>query len=829
MNVQAKDRKGWSALHYASNKGYGDVIRTLIKLDGNPRGKDDLGLTPLHCAAEKGHEAAVRMLVEYGAETNDKDDADWTSLFHATSTGAVSVVRLLIQLGSDPNEKDLAGLPAGQYASLNGHQATAQTLVELGAKSNHDDYITANPVTCCIIPVYWKDEIVPTILSLPISSTVTEVLHQMRNAKQEFPTPSMSPTYSKDQIMFRKRYKSYNERVLGRNERPLIIQHRLLKQVGYEDRDMVLHACQHDNECLWKFSTTSSNINGHESNNNFSEMTTKIDISGLGIVRFPDNLKVPASKIISINLSRNPGFNMLAHTLEVYPKLTELKMANNRLNQIPGLCKTLRILDLSSNTLKQFPEQLSTLGTLVDLDISFNSIPNLPDIFSGFLALETFTIRNNKLRGTLPQSLGTLKSLKAIDLRSNYLSDISVLFNLRVLEVLLVDNNSISVVIFTVGFENLKTLSLHANPIIWFEIMSPIHELTSLNISNTNLTNINDKVFSKLPKITQLNLEENRLASLPDSIGLLKELRYLSVARNALRAIPSQIGCLKELRSFDARQNKLETLPSDIWLANKLTVLNVSSNSLHGFPACPESLLLSTSSADPRSLIESTFIESLRYLAIADNSLCGVIKELSPLLQLRLLNLSYNKLTHLPLESLQCWPCIEKLYLSGNQLMGIPLNGLGNNGTPLLRVLHLNGNKFKTLPYLLYQATSLSVLDCGSNFFQRHTLDGPPPHRSHRTNFNLKYLNFSGNAGLVLVFDSSPDHTSDQQASIVPVLDRFGILGLEDVQTRTSADLPYQKADRLWGLSGILIMGSQILLASMSMLPSLIGLQLYKS
>jgi adenylate cyclase len=81
--------------------------------------------------------------------------------------------------------------------------------------------------------------------------------------------------------------------------------------------------------------------------------------------------------------------------------------------------------------------------------------------------------------------------------------------------------------------------------------------------------------------------------------------------------------------------------------------------------------------------------------------------------ELRVLDLSFNKIQELPPFFLRNLHKLEELYLSDNQLTSIPTENLVK--MTRLSFLFLNGNKFQTLPAKLGKILSLTVIDAGSN------------------------------------------------------------------------------------------------------------------
>jgi adenylate cyclase len=425
-------------------------------------------------------------------------------------------------------------------------------------------------------------------------------------------------------------------RVLTPPERPLLMQKRLLQQVGYEDRDRIEEVGREDNGYLCRFmflSARESDFHAITRDLGLGRMQklNHVDLSGRNLVTIPINLYSKASEIISLNLSRNLSLDLprdfvqscqnlrdvkynnnearkLPLSLSRASKLTyldasnnrleqlehaqlnglvgllKLNLANNRLTHLPsyfGAYRALRTLNISSNFLEAFPTFLCGLESLVDLDLSFNSITNLPDEIGGLKNLEKFLITNNRLSGSLPAAFSKLFSLRELDIKYNAVSNIDIISELPKLEILSADHNSISQ--FIGFFERIRSLKLNSNPITKFELVQSVPTLKMLNLSNAQLASI-DESFNHMLNLERLVLDKNYFVSLPQQIGNLSRLEHFSIANNSVGELPAQIGCLTELRVLDVRGNNIRKLPMELWWANKLETLNASSNVLDNFP-----------------------------------------------------------------------------------------------------------------------------------------------------------------------------------------------------------------------------------------------------
>ena len=84
--------------------------------------------------------------------------------------------------------------------------------------------------------------------------------------------------------------------------------------------------------------------------------------------------------------------------------------------------------------------------------------------------------------------------------------------------------------------------------------------------------------------IVSLYLVRKNLTSLPESIGLLKNLSAIYLEGNNLTSLPKSIGNLKSLLSLELSKNNLRSLPESIGNIRYLTRLNLDNNNLTSLP-----------------------------------------------------------------------------------------------------------------------------------------------------------------------------------------------------------------------------------------------------
>ncbi|CAK6975952.1 leucine-rich repeat and calponin homology domain-containing protein 1 isoform X7 [Scomber scombrus] len=130
----------------------------------------------------------------------------------------------------------------------------------------------------------------------------------------------------------------------------------------------------------------------------------------------------------------------------------------------------------------------------------------------------------------------------------------------------------------------LETLNLYHNCIRTIpDNMISLQSLTSLNLSRNQLGSL-PACLCGLP-LRVLNASNNKLVSLPETIGQLHSLMELDISCNEITALPRHIGRLKALRELNVRRNLLCVLPED--LADlPLVKFDFSCNKVSTIPVC---------------------------------------------------------------------------------------------------------------------------------------------------------------------------------------------------------------------------------------------------
>ena len=166
-NLDARTKKGKTALHIATENNQKETVCQLIKLGANVNaihkdGKNKMlrlsletnnievsaklislgadtntsneeGETALHCAAKAGYTDHVQELVKAGAGTEARDKHGNTPLLHATENGHTQTVCVLADAGAAVDVCNKHGETAVHLAAKNGHTQTVCALADAGA------------------------------------------------------------------------------------------------------------------------------------------------------------------------------------------------------------------------------------------------------------------------------------------------------------------------------------------------------------------------------------------------------------------------------------------------------------------------------------------------------------------------------------------------------------------------------------------------------------------------------------------------------------------------------------------------------------------------
>ncbi len=245
--------------------------------------------------------------------------------------------------------------------------------------------------------------------------------------------------------------------------------------------------------------------------------------------------------------------------VQINPGILEAKIEGTFGVKIEG--NNVTGLGLYEQGLTTLPVSIGNLKSLQILNLRSNKLTTLPESIGNLSSLKKLWIQENNLI-TLPESIGNLSSLQAIDLMDNQLStlpeSIGNLSSLQDLSLRSYENNK----------NNLTTLP---------DSITKLTSLERLVLTGNQLTTL-PKSIGNLRSLQKLYLSSNKIAGLPKSIGNLKSLQTLISNGNEIETLPESIGNLSSLQTLDLKDNQLSTLPDSFWRLKNLKSLSLSEN-----------------------------------------------------------------------------------------------------------------------------------------------------------------------------------------------------------------------------------------------------------
>ena len=185
--------------------------------------------------------------------------------------------------------------------------------------------------------------------------------------------------------------------------------------------------------------------------------------------------------------------------------------------------------------------------------------------------------------------------------------------------------------------------------------------------------------FGEMPNLSLINLSNNRLSELPESIGRLVALTEIKAEGNRLESLPASIGRLANLVELDVSTNHITRLPDTLGGMRSLATLDVSTNPIGDLPESLRQsplLALNASWTELRQISPVLLsMSGLEDLLLEQTLLTTLPPEIAQMSNLRELNVAHCEITSLPEEIVQL-PEQCSVNLTGNPLSEAILNNL---------------------------------------------------------------------------------------------------------------------------------------------------------
>lgn len=327
-----------------------------------------------------------------------------------------------------------------------------------------------------------------------------------------------------------------------------------------------------------------------------------------------------------------------------------------------GKLTKLELLDLSNNKITDLPSDLWSLGSLKNLNISFNQISgSLSSNIGNFGQLETLDVSGNNFSGRIPEAISSLSSLQVLKLNQNGFESGIPLGILQCISLVLIDlsQNKLNGSLhdgFGASFPKLKHLNLAGNEISGKESdFSGLMSLTHLNISGNFFKGSVVDLFEGPLEVVDLsrNQFQGHISQVNFSSNFhLSHLAFLDLSENQLSGEFSNLNEAQNLKHLNLAYNRFseqELLHFD--MLSGIEYLNLSETNLIG--QIPE---------------EVSLLSSLKTLDLSKNHISSKIPLLSTQ-NLEVLDVSFNNLSgEIPLKLLEKLPLMQKFNFSYNNL-----------------------------------------------------------------------------------------------------------------------------------------------------------------
>lgn len=200
-------------------------------------------------------------------------------------------------------------------------------------------------------------------------------------------------------------------------------------------------------------------------------------------------------------------------------------------------------------------------------------------------------------------------------------------------------------------------------------------------------------IIATIPTLRELKLAENDLhGDLSPALCNLTALEVVELQSNKLTSLPKEIGQLTRLRTLNVFDNQLHRLPMELFTTS-LIELRASKNQLQG------------------TIFSVDTLPHLQELHLANNSIVSLCEGNSiDLPALRILNLATNRLTSLP--EVSTWTSLTTLLVGENKLPALPE---GFVTLPQLRSADFTGNDITQLDEKIALMESLEHLTVAAN------------------------------------------------------------------------------------------------------------------
>jgi Leucine-rich repeat (LRR) protein len=218
------------------------------------------------------------------------------------------------------------------------------------------------------------------------------------------------------------------------------------------------------------------------------------------------------------------------------------------------------------------------LAELKELEIenSADWLAYLAPHFAAMPKLETLTLKNCNL-SELPESVASLPNLTAIIIDNNNFSQLpEVLINCKALVEISIRYNQLTALPdWLWKLKKMKRLMISYNPMpVLSEYIFTMPNLWWLEIAGNGIKTL--PIQKKNTKIGWLDIKNNPIGELPESLVYLRKLKVLRAENCQIRHFPDWFGEFEHLESLNLSANLFTAVPASLKKLTKLNTLCIS-------------------------------------------------------------------------------------------------------------------------------------------------------------------------------------------------------------------------------------------------------------
>lgn len=328
-----------------------------------------------------------------------------------------------------------------------------------------------------------------------------------------------------------------------------------------------------------------------------------------------------------------------------------------------------RTLSIDGRGRSTLPDSIYLCANLEELELVNWKLSRLPAQLKSLKKLQAISLLN--CTSNEPLRLPRNKTIKELVIRAEEPASLPTKYRrLRALSVLDLSRNGMTSFPRTKGCRNLNRLLLTHNALSLDDLAGrQSKSVVDLNLNGNKIASVPAAIGS-FTSLRKLNLANNRISDVDDGLGNLKHLEELSFYKNKLKTIPEAVYGLQSLQSVDLYYNEIEVLSPRITGLSELEILYLANNKVYALPD---------------NLGELT---RLRELYLHHNRLSNVPSSIGDLTHLQVLRVNDNMLLEFPSVVLQLKE-LQNLDVSYNQMQILPVSRFEFHN---LKILALVGN-----------------------------------------------------------------------------------------------------------------------------------------